>query len=111
MTFVESAVGLARCVKQGKTTMEAFRAELQKLRYRDGIIDGYPSRLHYFTDWVKDNARKGLVEELTSSLGGVPRRSPIDFMSTHREAYRQLREDKVLEKVREDLDLLPPSAR
>jgi len=101
MTFVESSVALARCVKQGKTTMEAFRAELQKLRYRDGIIDGYPSRLHYFTDWVKDNARKGLVEELTSSLGGVPRRSPIDFMSTHREAYRQLRDEKVLERIRE----------
>lgn len=101
LTFVESTVALARCVKQGRMTMEAFRAELQMLRYRDGIIDGYPSRLHYFTDWVKDNTRKGLVEELTSTLGGVPRKSPIDFMSTHRDAYRQLRDDKFLERIRE----------
>jgi hypothetical protein len=50
LTFVESTLALARCVRRGRTTMDDFRAELQQLRYRDGRIDGYPSRLHYFTD-------------------------------------------------------------
>jgi len=101
LTFVESSLALARCVKRGNTTMDAFRAELQQLRYRGGLIDGYPSRLHYFTDWVEDNIRKGIVQDLTSTLGGRVRTRRIDFMSTHREAYRQLANDAFLESIRE----------
>jgi hypothetical protein len=81
--------------------MGAFRSELQRLRYRDGVIDGYPSRLHYFTDWVEDNVRKGTVRDVTSDLGGTPTRRPIAFMSEHREAYRQLANEAFLEEIRE----------
>jgi hypothetical protein len=101
LTFVESTLALARCVRRGRTTMDDFRAELQQLRYRDGRIDGYPSRLHYFTDWVEDNVRKGIVQDLSSTLGGRARTRRIDFMSTHREDYRQLANDAFLESIRE----------
>jgi len=64
-------------------------------------MDGYPSRLHYFSDWIGDNARRGLVVDLGPELGGDVDREPIDFMTTHTAAYRQLADPDNVERVRE----------
>ena len=109
VTFVENAFTLARFVKAGGVERLADRpaAEvayarlLAELRYRDGVVDGYPSRLHYFSDWVADNTRRGLVRDLGAELGGERDVEPIDFMSTHPDAYRQLADPSNLERVRE----------
>ena len=98
VTLVENALALARFVKihdpgilESETrAREAFRDLMREIRYRDARVDGYPSRLHYFSDWISDNEKKGLVRELTSDLGGVVDPRAIDFMTTHPEAYRQL---------------------
>lgn len=89
-TFVEASLALARAIKSGKPSPAGFEQELQRLRYRDGRIDGYPSRLHYFSDWLYDAGRRGLVQDLTGSLGGEPSDKRIDFMSRHTGAYPQL---------------------
>ncbi len=51
-TFLENSLALARCIKKGTTSFEDYLEELQFIRYRDGVIDGYTSRLHYFSDWI-----------------------------------------------------------
>ena len=56
-TFLENILAFARCIKSGKTSFEDFQDELIKIRYRNGVIDKYPSRLHYFSDWIYDNAK------------------------------------------------------
>lgn len=89
-TFVESMLALARCVRLATPTFEAFKEQLQKIRYRNGVIQGYPSRLHYFIDWLGDNEAKGIVRNITHDLGGVSITKPIDFMTTHTSAYHQL---------------------
>ncbi|MHB8828749.1 MAG: N-acetylmuramoyl-L-alanine amidase-like domain-containing protein, partial [Syntrophales bacterium] len=48
MTFVESVIALALSLKSGKTKFADYLLTLKKLRYRNGWIDGYQSRLHYF---------------------------------------------------------------
>ncbi|MBI4409203.1 MAG: DUF1460 domain-containing protein [Gemmatimonadetes bacterium] len=100
VTFVENVLVLARLVRAGQDDFDGYRAELTRVRYRDGRLDGYPSRLHYFSDWVADNERKGLVRDLTRELGGVADPEPIHFMSTHPDAYRQLAEPGVFEAIR-----------
>ncbi len=100
VTFVENVLAIARLVRAGKTDFEAYRAELSRIRYRDGVIDGYPSRLHYFSDWIADNERKGLVRDVTRELGGERVVERIDFMSTHPESYRQLSDPGNLEAIR-----------
>lgn len=100
VTFVENVLAIARLVRAGKTDFEAYRAELTRIRYRDGVIDGYPSRLHYFSDWIADNERKGLVRDVTRELGGERVVERIDFMSTHPESYRQLSDPGNLEAIR-----------
>jgi hypothetical protein len=86
----ESALVLARCVKKNATTYDDFTKELQFVRYRGGIIDGYPSRLHYTTDYFFDNEKKGVLKNVTQDLGGVAFQKKIDFMSTHPESYPRL---------------------
>lgn len=54
VTFVENCLTFARCIKLDKTTFDDYKSELKKIRYRDGLIDGYSSRLHYFCDWIWD---------------------------------------------------------
>jgi hypothetical protein len=98
VTFVENVFAIATLVKADVRTSMTDRASIERyyegtltsLRYRDGVIDGYGSRLHYFTDWIRDNEAKRLVRDVTAELGGVVDREPIDFMSTHTDAYRQL---------------------
>lgn len=71
---------------------ERYREELTRIRYRGGVLDGYPSRLHYFSEWLADAEAKGLVRDVTAELGGVVDPRPIHFMSSNPEAYRQLAE-------------------
>lgn len=100
VTLVESSVAIARAVAQGAPGLEGFRSELERLRYREGKRDGYASRLHYFSEWIADNERRGLVKDLTPVLGGKRDARAINFMSAHRKAYRQLTDDATFEQVR-----------
>ncbi len=99
-TFVENTLALSRCVKLNDATFDAFTKQLQLIRYRSGVIQGYPTRLHYFTDWIGDNELKEILRDVTRDLGGMPLVKTIDFMSTHRKSYRQLSEKNVVDAIR-----------
>ena len=58
-TYLESIITLARLAKKGSLSVEGYEKELEFLRYRDGKRDHYPSRLHYFSDWIYENGQKG----------------------------------------------------
>jgi hypothetical protein len=100
-TFVESMLALARCVKASGASPADFDTHLRLIRYRSGTINGYPSRLHYFTDWIADNAKKGVVADLTRELGGTARTSRIAYMSEHPDSYRQLSDASALAAVKD----------
>jgi len=110
-TFVESMLALSRCVKRGNSSFQDFRQELQRIRYRNGVIDGYPSRLHYFVDWVADNAAKGIVKDVTEELGGMPSPRKIDYMTSHATEYRQLADKEVLQEIRAREDTINARSR
>jgi hypothetical protein len=116
VTLVEHVLVLARLaaledpsvVADEVRLRRAYRAELEQVRYRGGVLAAYPSRLHYFSDWIRDAEAKGLVEDVTAALGGVPDPRPIDFMSRNPGAYRQLGEDpeapEAIRQVEADLN-------
>jgi hypothetical protein len=101
LTLVENSLALSRCLSSAKTSFDAFRAQLTHIRYTGGAIKGYTSRLHYFTDWMADNVRKNVVQDITMAVGGEDYRKTINFMSAHRGNYKQLGDDSVLERVKE----------
>ncbi|MFB6278675.1 MAG: N-acetylmuramoyl-L-alanine amidase-like domain-containing protein [Salinibacter sp.] len=87
VTFVETTLALARSAEAADSTYAGFARRLAEQRYRDGAPVGYCNRLHYFTEWLTDNADRGLVQLLGDDLDGRPLRDTLDFMSTHRSAY------------------------
>jgi hypothetical protein len=103
VTFVENVLALARFVRTAPDELMVARAGsrqrpffsgiLEDIRYRGGELKEYPSRLHYFSEWISDNHATGLVRDVSRELGGVAAAEPIDFMTTHSDAYRQLGED------------------
>jgi Protein of unknown function (DUF1460) len=99
VTFVENCLTFARCVKKGKTSFDDYKAELKKIRYRGGSIDGYSSRLHYFCDWITDNEEKGVVKNITAEIGGVEYNKKINFMSTHTGSYKQMNDESNIAKI------------
>ncbi len=90
-TFLENTVVLSRLIRTGRTTWADFEQALSASRYRQGVPDGFASRLHYFTDWLHENQRQGILRDITSALGGIPFRKKIDFMTAHRDRYPPLR--------------------
>ena len=100
LTFVENMLAMARCVRSGNATFDDFKKQLTHIRYTGGVISGYPSRLHYFTDWMLDNANKGTLRPLTRELGGAAYTKTIDFMSTHTSSYRQLADTAFVQRIR-----------
>jgi len=90
-TFLENSLVLARCIKEEDTTFKNYQNELQFIRYRGGVIKGYPSRLHYFSDWIYDNVAKGIIEDVTKEISGKKIKFNLNFMSAHPESYKQLK--------------------
>ncbi|MBW3553565.1 MAG: DUF1460 domain-containing protein [Gemmatimonadetes bacterium] len=91
VTYLENLLALGRLIRDGSPTFPSFVEELRRIRYRDGVLDGYTSRLHYFSEWIRDNAEKGLVREITAELGGVRDTEPINFMTSHASDYANLK--------------------
>lgn len=90
-TFAENCLALARTVKAGKTDFESFVSELVRIRYRDGIRNQYPSRLHYFVEWISNNQDKRIIDG-TPNQNGVKSIKVINYMSTHPASYPVLKE-------------------
>lgn len=96
-TFVETVLALTICDKEGNRDFSSFKNALRRVRYRSGVLDGYTSRLHYFSDWILDNERKGLVKECTSETPCADKQEIwLDFMSTHSDSYRPMKQDSSL---------------
>jgi hypothetical protein len=91
VTFAENVVALVRLVRDRQKSFEAFRKLLQKMRYRRGRLQGYTSRLHYFSDWIHDNQKKGIVRDVTAEIGGRPFKKTLTFMTAHLDLYPLLR--------------------
>lgn len=91
-TLVETCMALAMTHRQGNTRFVDFCKNLESIRYRCGKMNGYLSRLHYFTWWMHDNISKGIIQEVKDTKHFI---APIcvnnHYMSSHPEKYKMLR--------------------
>lgn len=98
-TYVENVLAFSLLLRDGKADFDSFTDTLKTIRYKDGILDGYGSRLHYFTEWIRNNQQKGLLKDITAEVGGIEVNKDINFMGTHRELYPFLKDDANFEKI------------
>ncbi|MBR5735785.1 MAG: DUF1460 domain-containing protein [Bacteroidales bacterium] len=88
--FVEMCLALALTAKNEEPSFDSYVDNLRELRYRDGVVDGYASRLHYTSEWIAQGAERGLFREVTRECGGKALAQKFNFMSTHPASYKQL---------------------
>ncbi|MBQ4029524.1 MAG: DUF1460 domain-containing protein, partial [Prevotella sp.] len=90
-TFVENVMALSICAQRRLYTFNDFCRYLKLLRYKNGMIS-YPTRLHYFTQWIADNTELGFVKEIQSPDSVFTRIQTLDinYMSTHSAQYPML---------------------
>ncbi len=91
--YIENVLSLSRAIALGQTDYQAYADGVRTLRYRDGSLDGYCSRLHYFSDWIRDNERRGALDNVTASIGGERFEKRLTFMGEHRDAYPKMAVD------------------
>lgn len=100
VTLVESCLAIARVGSRGGApTWEGFGREVERMRYRCGVRQGYGSRLHYFSEWISNGAARGLVRDLGAELGGVNDPRPLRFMSEHRGSYPALAHEPAFAEI------------
>ena len=99
-TFVETVLAFCIADKRGERDYEGFKKALTHVRYRDGILNGYTSRLHYFSDWIRNNEQMGFVKECTSETAcSQPKELWLDFMTTHVDSYLPMKKNPELVKI------------
>jgi hypothetical protein len=95
-TFAENCLAIARTVKSENPSFETFTKELQNIRYRNGEINGYPSRIHYFSDWIFENNKRNFVRDISKEIANTPYPLQVNFMSTHPKSYVQLKDSTLI---------------
>lgn len=63
VTFIECVLAKAR-----SRSRKGFIEELKKIRYREGRVE-WSARLHYFSDWMKSNQKRGVIKIRTRGPG------------------------------------------
>jgi hypothetical protein len=99
VTYVENVVALAQTIKSGNLDNSAFFQHLKTLRYRDGKLDGYASRLHYFTEWLLNNQQKGILTLVSDSLGDADFSASVNILSKNKDKNAHLADSAVLAKI------------
>ena len=91
--FVETCLNLALCVKKygAEADFEKFANLVRQSRYRDGLVENYSDRIHYTTEWIRQQEARGLVEDITKALGGSVYDHPIFFMTRNNHYYAPLK--------------------
>lgn len=99
-TLVETVCALTISACEGKRDYQSFCKNLQRLRYRQGKLNGYASRLHYFSDWIDDKEKMGLVKDVATEKAPFTAVQTLDinYMSKHPQAYKALRQNPGLVK-------------
>ena len=93
-TLVENVTALTLCAYRHLYTWRNYLNTLVAMRYRNGKIDDYTSRIHYFTEWITANTAAGIVSEVQSPVPPFSawQQMAVSFMSTHPDSYKALRQ-------------------
>lgn len=104
--FVETCLGLARTARLGGG-FETFSEEIRQSRYRDGRCRRYEDRLHYTTEWARQAERRGVLKDVTKTLGGIDLNHPVHFMSEHADAYPRMTDPEAIACIEDAINARP----
>lgn len=95
-TFMENSLAIALAEPNN---FQSYKTNLQELRYWGGNVNGYGSRIHYFTGWLLQNEKRGILQDLTASMGGIPYRKTIGYISARPAKYPKIKNQENLRSI------------
>ena len=98
-TSVECCLAIALTASDSTPDYPRYREYVRQLRYHDGIIENYGSRIHYFCGWILQNEQKGWVRDVTAELGGIPYKKNITYITDVPFYYPQADDPIVWKKI------------
>lgn len=102
-TLIENVVALTQCAYNKRYSWDDYLHYIYKIRYKDGKNKGYASRLHYFTQWIDDNTKKGIVREIQQPVPPFSGLQTINlsYMSNNAMKYKALKSNpKLVKQIR-----------
>ena len=100
LTFIEYVLAANRVRTDSPSkTYEQFKTYLRQLRYRDGHISGYSSRLHYLSEWLAQAQKTGWITPVTTTTNATTLAKKINFMSAHAAKYPALKSATTLAAI------------
>jgi hypothetical protein len=100
-TFVENVIAMSLISHSSSQTFEKYKKQLTELRYRNSTVQGYASRLHYFKEWIIQAERNNILEDITSKIGGMKQKKSLNFMTSNRELYPNLKDEATYLAIKE----------
>ena len=98
-TFVENCLATALCTSDSQASFDTYKNHLRTLRYWGGTVNGYGSRIHYFTGWILQAEKLGFIRDLTKDLGGVELHKKVSFITDNPHLYPKLKDTTAKQKV------------
>ena len=89
-TYVEMITALTMCAQNHETSFTAYCNHLKHVRYIGGEVS-YVKRQHYFTVWMDDNEKEGIVKNISPNPPFTAvQKVNVNWMSTHISSYKML---------------------
>jgi len=92
-TFVENSLAIALSYNGN---YGLYQTHLRQLRYWNGKVEGYGSRIHYLTGWLLQAEECGILQDITVSLGGIPYKKKVGYITARPSQYPKTSDKKVL---------------
>lgn len=97
-TFIELVLAISISIENEEKSFKSVCRNLEQMRYRNGVRNGYASRLHYISQWIADSAKRNIIEEVTNKKHSSPLLLDLYYMSSNAASYKQLKENPGLIK-------------
>lgn len=97
--FVNSVAALAKiATSPGGMHLKDLEVMLEKLTFRRGESNGFPTRMLYGGDWVVDNHSRGNVKDLTEDYSANFKTKSLEYVGRHPQEYAALKDSATLER-------------
>ncbi len=99
-TFMENSLAITLTAHTNQPNFDTLQHFVQQLRYWGGTVNGFASRIHYFSGWLLQAEKLGYLRDCTQELGGIPYRNNIGYMSARPDRYPALRDKDTRQKIK-----------
>ena len=100
VTFIEYSLA-----KHFSKTPKDFNKTLTNIRYKNGLIDGYLSRNHYFLSWIANNQQNGFLRDITRDFNNSEVYSKnISFISKNIKLYPKIKKIEEIQKIEKEIN-------